>query len=77
MHYSVARYADSCQYEEKEMSASRAVIAEVCEVPEEYVKCTTCRSYKNGYCSFWDTSVSPEQAEMFCSLWLDKMEDKE
>lgn len=55
------------------MSVSRKVVAEVSEVPEEYVKCKTCDAYSNGRCIAWN---SPIQDDDFCSFWVDKEEAK-
>lgn len=57
------------------MSVSRKVIAEVCEVPEEYVSCKTCICRKDGttWCRAWKDNI---KLDAFCSFWADEKEEE-
>lgn len=58
------------------MSVDRSVIADVCEVPVEYVKCKTCMHHnKTGECTFWKVTIM--NLEQFCSFWADEKEVEE
>lgn len=56
------------------MRVSRKAVADVCEVPTEYVKCKTCILFdeRTGFCKGWKEET---HAENFCGFWSDK-EDK-
>lgn len=55
------------------MSVKRSIVALVCEVPEEYVKCSTCARFDNGICKGWNSPVENHQ-ENYCTFWEDRKE---
>ena len=62
------------------MSVSREVLASVCEVPEEEVRCATCRHrvlfINDAYhCKLWKTNTILREND-FCSFWdKDEVDD--
>lgn len=53
------------------MSVGRDVIANVANVPESYVRCSTCIAYnaEYDYCEGWEQQAKPSD---FCSFWADE-----
>ena len=57
------------------MSVGRDVIADVCGVEEEDVRCETCVGFSGHlWCEAWE---QPTRAEDFCSFWQKKGGDTE